>query len=103
MANFTFKREEKAKGLMRVIEGNRGSTIKLEGKVVGSISYKRNENKYVVMLHVKKDPTKEEPCLFKNVVLGARFDSDNAARMWLNEADRAQRLQTIHPLHQLED
>lgn len=87
MSNFTFKNHPKPKGLAGV--GHQGGgDIKYEKKKIGFFSknvgfYHGNTN-WAMFLAVKKEPTKDDSCDFKNVNV-FEHESLEAAKQWLKD------------------
>lgn len=95
--NFTFKKSERQTGLLAVV-ARRYTDVKLDGRKVGTISH--NDGSWRVWFSIKKEPTKEDPAPFRNVVLKQRFDSDASARQFVTA--HSLMIQHAYNLHQFE-
>jgi hypothetical protein len=83
---FTFKREKKETGLNGVGYPYQSSDIKLDGKIVGSISapsWQTKDGLWRVMFTVKKEATTSEPCAWRWITLKFRGKDDEECRKFI--------------------
>ena len=71
--NFTF---QKIKGRPRYTK------IKLKGKVVGQI-IEDSEGEFQILLHVKRNPSRKDPCPFKTIIVQHEFGTEEKTREFL--------------------
>jgi len=81
---FTFKRDERWTGLASVGQ-RRGADVKLKGRVIGRIDQKYDSTTYRVRFMFKRTPTADRPAPFEWQSLTRTFESEEQARVYLNE------------------
>ena len=87
---FTFKKHKAETGLRAVGYGRQSMDIKLDGKVVGTISapnWQTPDGLWRILLMVKRKeaPTKNEPCTWEWIVLKFKAPTEEECRKFIND------------------
>lgn len=99
----SFKKEPAERGLSSVGNPHPDTLIKVDKKEVGTISgpsWRSNDHKWVINLRII-DPNDPEKKKWKNVLLKARFDTEDEARLWLKA--NLEKISLVHTLVPFEE